>query len=144
MIELKEVTRDNFWDVISLEVAPEQNEFVASNAVSIAQAKVQPECLPYAVYSDEELVGFVMYCVDVDDNEYWLYRLMIDRKHQGKGYGKEALKIVLNNMKKDKSRNKIYLGVHLESKAAVGLYESLGFKFDGQVFGSEHIMVLDY
>lgn len=105
---------------------------------------MQPECLPYAVYSDDKLVGFVMYCVDVDDNEHWLYRLMIDKKYQGKGYGKKALTIVLDNMRSDKTRNKIYLGVHLESKAAVGLYKSLGFKFNGQVFGSEHIMVLDY
>jgi diamine N-acetyltransferase len=75
MITLKEITRDNFWDCISLEVSPEQVEFVTSNAVSIAQSKVQTECIPMAVYDDDLMVGFVMYCIDEDDSEYWIYRM---------------------------------------------------------------------
>ncbi len=90
MITLKEITRDNFWDCISLEVVPEQVDFVTSNAVSIAQSKVQPECIPMAVYDDDLMVGFVMYCIDEDDSEFWIYRMMIDKNHQSKGYGKKA------------------------------------------------------
>jgi diamine N-acetyltransferase len=143
MITLKEITRDNFWDCVSLEVAPEQSDFVASNAVSIAQSKVQPECIPLAVYDDDLIVGFVMYCIDADDSEYWIYRVMIDKTHQSKGYGKKAMKLLLEKIKEDKSHNKIFLGVHKESFAA-NLYKSFGFEFNGQVFGSEHIMRLDY
>jgi len=51
---------------------------------------------------------------------------------------------LIDLVKEDKSRNKIFLGVHKESIAAVKMYEGCGFKFDGQVFGSEHIMRLDY
>lgn len=144
MILLKEITRDNFWDVVSLEVAPEQSDFVTSNAVSIAQSKVQPECIPLAVYDDELMVGFLMYCIDEDDGEYWIYRMMIDKNYQSKGYGKKAMQLLLDKMKEDTTHNKIFLGVHKESVAAVKLYESFGFKFNGQVFGSEHIMSLDY
>jgi diamine N-acetyltransferase len=43
LISLQEITRENFWDCIELSVAEEQTNFVTSNAVSIAQAKVQPE-----------------------------------------------------------------------------------------------------
>lgn len=144
MITLKEITRDNFWDCVSLEVAPEQIGFVTSNAVSIAQSKVQPECIPMAVYDDDDLmVGFVMYCIDEDDGEYWIYRMMIDKNHQSKGYGKKAMELLLENIKEDKSRNKIFLGVHKESVAA-NMYKSFGFEFNGQVFGKEHIMRLDY
>lgn len=143
MITLKEITRDNFWDCISLEVAPEQTDFVTSNAVSIAQSKVQPECIPMAVYDDELMVGFVMFCIDEDDGEYWIYRMMIDKNRQSKGYGKETMKLLLDIIKKDKSHNKIFLGVHKES-IAVNLYKSFGFEFNGQVFGNEHIMKLDY
>jgi diamine N-acetyltransferase len=143
-MELKEITRENFWDVISLEVSEDQNDFVTSNAVSIAQSKVQPECIPLAVYDDNLLVGFVMYCIDEDDGEYWIYRMMVDKKYQSKGYGKKALKLLLDRIIDDKSHNKVFLGVHKESIAAVKLYESFGFKFTNQMFGSEHIMRLDY
>lgn len=144
MISLKEVTADNFWDIIALQVKDEQMELVTSNAVSIAQAKVQPECIPFAIYHQNTPVGFVMYCIDRDDGEYWIYRLMIDRNFQGKGYAKAAMKIVLEKIKQDKTKNKILLGVEEAIIASVKLYESLGFVFTGQKFGKEHIMQLDY
>ncbi len=144
MIALKEINRENFWDAISMEVTTEQDDFVTSNAVSIAQSKVQPECIPLAVYDDDLMVGFVMYCIDEDDGEYWIYRMMVDKNYQSKGYGKKSMELLLKRIKEDKSRNKIFLGVHKESIAAVKLYESFGFEFNGQVFGSEHIMKLDY
>ena len=144
MVTLREITTDNFWDVISLSVSPEQEKLVLTNAVSIAQAKVQPECVPLAVYSDEEPVGFLMYCVDRDDGEYWLYRIMIDHRHQGKGYGRQAMDQLIETIKTDKSRHRIYLGVHRDGGASVKLYESLGFAFTGDVYGEEHIMVMEY
>ena len=64
MVTLKEITAENFWDCIALRVSDAQADFVTPNAVSIAQAKVQPECIPLAVYSDDTLVGFAMYCID--------------------------------------------------------------------------------
>lgn len=144
MIQFKDVTTDNFWDCISLEVLKEQSEFVTTNAVSIAQSKVQEECITKVVYDDDTMVGFLMYCIDADDGEYWIYRMMIDHKFQSKGYGHKTLELLLDNIKKDTSKNKIYLGVHKESIPAVKLYKRFGFEFDGQVFGSEHIMKLDY
>ncbi|MEG1256553.1 GNAT family N-acetyltransferase [Clostridium sp.] len=144
MILFKEIDKENFWDCISLEVENGQVDFVTSNAVSIAQSKVQPECIPLAIYHDDTIVGFVMYCVDEDDDEYWIYRMMIDKNHQSKGYGKKALKKLLEIMQQDKSHNKVFLGVHKDSEYAVKLYRNCGFEFDGQVFGSEHIMRLDY
>lgn len=143
MITLKEITRENFWDCVSLEVAPEQVDFVTSNAVSIAQSKIQPECIPLAVYDDNLMVGFVMYCIDEDDSEYWIYRMMIDKNYQSKGYGKKSMELLLDKIKEDKSHNKIFLGVDKES-FAVNMYKNFGFEFNGQVFGTEHIMRLDY
>lgn len=144
MIQFKDVTTDNFWECISLEVLKEQSEFVTTNAVSIAQSKVQPECITQVIYDETLMVGFLMYCIDEDDSEYWIYRMMIDHKFQSKGYGHKSLELLLEQIKKDTSRNKIFLGVHLESIAAVKLYKRFGFEFNGQVFGSEHIMRLDY
>jgi diamine N-acetyltransferase len=144
LIQLREITRENFWDCIELSVNEDQNGFVTSNAVSIAQSKVQPECIPLAVYDDDLMVGFVMYCIDEDDGEYWIYRMMIDKRYQSKGYGKKAMSKLLEIIKEDKTHNRIFLGVHKESTYAVKLYRSLWFEFNGQTFGSEDIMVLNY
>lgn len=144
MIKFREITKDNFWECVQLSVSEQQRDFVTSNAISIAQSKVQPECIPLAVYDNDIMVGFLMYCIDEDDGEYWIYRMMVDEKYQSKGYGKQMLKKLLGLIKQDKTRNKIFLGVHKESISAVKLYERFGFYFNGQVFGNEHIMRLDY
>ncbi len=144
MISLKQVDTTNFWEVIDQSVAKEHENLVLNNAVSIAQAYVQPECIPLAIYKEDTLVGFAMYCIDTDDGEYWIYRFMIDQRFQGKGYGKLALESLINRIKEDKNKNKILLGVHLDGKAAVHLYQSMGFEFTGQVFGQEYIMELHY
>jgi diamine N-acetyltransferase len=144
MIALKKIDTENFWDIISLSLPKEQEELVVSNAVSIAQAYVQPECIPLAIYNDDTVVGLVMYCVDRDDGEYWIYRLMVDKAHQNKGYGRQAMDKVIETIKQDRTHHKIYLGVDINGGASVHLYEGLGFTFNGQVFGKEHIMVLEY
>ena len=137
MITLQEIHMEQFWDVIDLSVRPEQAEFCTSNAVSIAQSKVQSECIPLAIYDGETPVGFLMYCVDRDDGEWWIYRLMVDARFQGRGCGTAALALVLERMR-------VFLGVHRQAAAAVALYERAGFRFTGQVFGAEHIMRLDW
>ncbi len=143
MVTLRPIDKDNFWDIVSLEVDDNQRGFVTTNAVSIAQSKVQPECIPLAIYDDDTAVGFVMYCLDADDGEYWIYRLMIDRNRQGKGYAKTAMRQLLTEIARDVTRDRVVLGVHMESIPAVRLYQDLGFRFDGRVFGGEHIMVLE-
>lgn len=144
MITLKEITKENFWECIDLSVADDQTEFVTSNAVSIAQSKVQPECVPLAVYEGDTMLGFAMYCIDADYGEYWIYRLMIDKRYQGKGFGGQALDKLLDIIRQDKSHNKVFLGVHPESIAAVQIYQRAGFDFTGELFDSEHIMRLDF
>lgn len=85
-----------------------------------------------------------MYCIDRDDGNYWIYRLMIDKNFQGNGYAKEAMNLVINIIKADKSKHKILLGVNKDGDISVKLYERLGFVFNGQVFGKESIMQLGY
>lgn len=143
-IQLLPVDRDNFWEVISLEVGVAQRDYVLNNAVSIAQAYAQRELIPLVIYDEKTPVGFLMYCIDEDGGEYWLYRLMVDEKYQGRGYAMAAMTEILQTVQKDPARRKMFLGVDRESERAVGLYHSLGFRFDGQVFGKESIMLLEW
>ena len=144
MILLKEINRDNFHDVIKLSVSDEQKNYIASNIYSLAQAKVQPECIPLAIYNDEELVGFVMYCMDFEDKEYWVYRLMVDKKYQKMGYGREAMECLLKILSRDKNHRKVYISFEPENIIAKKLYEKMGFIPDGRVIDGEIVYFLNY
>lgn len=144
MITLKEIDRSNFFEVIKLSVAEEQNEFVATNLYSLAQAKAFPECVCLAIYHDDVLVGFTMYCIDEEDHEYWIYRLMIDNKHQSKGYGKAAMEMLIERIKEDIQHRVIYISFEPENVWAKNLYEKLGFEEDGRVIEGEVVYKLEY
>lgn len=62
---LKELTQDNWEDCIELKVHPEQENFVASNLYSIAEAQFIKGCVSLAIYNDDILVGFIMYKPDL-------------------------------------------------------------------------------
>ena len=87
-VSLREVTKDNLRDVLRLKVAPEQERFVASNAVSIAQAYFDRDAAWFrAVYAGDTPVGFVMLEVNPAKAEYFLWRFMIDQRFQKLGFG---------------------------------------------------------
>lgn len=144
MIQFKEIDRHNFRDVINLTVAEEQKEFVATNLLSLAQAKAYPECICQAIYDEDILVGFVMYCIDKEDDEYWIYRLMIDKEFQSKGYGKTAMQLLIERMKEDSERKLLYLSFEPANTVAKSLYEKLGFEADGRVIDGEIVYRLTF
>ncbi|WMM23382.1 GNAT family N-acetyltransferase [Tissierella sp. MB52-C2] len=144
MLKLIDVDSENFWEIIKLKVTKEQEEFVASNTFSIAQSKVQPECIPLAIYMDETPIGFLMYCMDSIDNEYWIYRVMIDTKYQSKGYGRQAMELLINRIKEDKEHRVIYISFEPENQWAKSMYESMGFTPDGRIVEGEIVYKLEY
>src|SRR4029453_17067293 len=101
-VRLEKVTARNWRAVARLKLAPEQKDLVASNLYSIPQSKFDPNAHPRAVYAGKELVGFLMYDVwetKEKTREASIYRFMIDRKHQGRGYGRAALARALDEIK---------------------------------------------
>lgn len=143
-LSLREITCDNFWKVVELSVTPPQQEFVASNAVSIAQAKVQTECVPLAVYLGGRPVGFVMYCLDRQEREYWIYRVMVDQRFQSLGIGRRALELLLTRIRADGQHHKVYISFEPTNHWARSLYERLGFVDDGREVEGETVYRLDY
>ena len=108
MLEFREIERHNFRDILKLSTTESQKFFVATNACSLSQAYAQPECVPLALYDGDTPVGFTMYGLDVEDTEYWIYRLMIDQHRQSKGYGRQALAMVLERIRQDKAHHRVY------------------------------------
>ena len=85
MIELRTITRDDWETCIDLKVARHQAHFVASNLYSLAQSRFLPGFRAVGIHHGGRMVGFALYGPDADDGHYWLYRLMIDRRYQGRG-----------------------------------------------------------
>lgn len=144
MLRLKEIDRHNFADIIGLSVGPEQQRFTVTPAFSLAQAGVQPECLPLAVYAGNEPVGFLMYGLDPDDRAYWIYRLMIDLRYQAEGYGRETLQLLLNRIQADPEHHAVFISTHPENIKAQALYESMGFYRDGRIIYGNIVYKLEY
>lgn len=126
----------------TLVVSAGQRDFVASNADSLLEADTNPDCVPFAIIADDAVVGFAMYALDPDDGNYWIYRLMVDHRHQGRGIGTAALHRLIELMAALPSCPRIVLGVDPDNTVARALYESAGFKPTGQVIGGEDVMCL--
>ena len=141
-VTLREINRDNFRQCVRLETFEEQKGFVSPNVFSIAQSKVEPNLAPYAIYDDEEMVGFIMYGPDSDEDCYVVMRLMIDKNHQGKGFGRAAMEEAIRRMKREPDCREIALSFAPENTNAERLYESLGFRRTGEVVEGEVVMRL--
>ena len=63
-ISLREVTRENFWAICNLKVHPSQEEYVATNVVSIAEAYFSKTAWLRAIYLGEVPIGFIMLSKD--------------------------------------------------------------------------------
>ena len=143
-IHLEKVTWDTANDIIKLKVYKDQKEFVASNAESFIDAyfgmkEDKINVFTYGIYLGKKPVGFIMFANNVPwaekyyglkDDYYYIWRFMIDKKYQGNGYGREAMKQVLELIKTYPSGKTDYcwLSYEPENEIARKLYLSLGFE----------------
>ena len=141
-ISLREITQDNFYACMRLSVRKDQ-PFVASNAFSVAESKIFPYWTTNAIYHDEEIVGFMMYTKNYEENELYLCRFMIDQKHQGKGYGKGALDKLREIAMSDENINKIKLSTNPTNENGIRIYEKFGFIDMKYMDHDEEVFVLD-
>ncbi|MGF7050816.1 diamine N-acetyltransferase [Paenibacillus sp. DS2015] len=127
-ISLKSIEKSNWEECIQLKVREDQEDNMASNLYSIAEVQFLNGFICKAIYLDEAMIGFVMYGMDPDDNNYWIYRFMIDERYQNNGYGKKALQLVVEeiNIQENKT-DKLLLGYSNSNETARRLYRSVGF-----------------
>ena len=144
MITLKEITRDNLDEVLALKVDDDQKSFVSTNAESLAQAYVYSEtAYPFAVYDGDMIVGFIMMGYYEAKEYYTLWKFMIDKRYQNRGYGREALTLGIGFLREHFEVSEIYTGVVPENIAAKNLYKSVGFKETGLMeFGMEEMRLV--
>ena len=132
MIHLEPITRENLDAVLALRVREDQRGFVSTPAESLAQAYVYREtAFPFAICAGGTVVGFIMLGYYEAKHYYTLWKLLIDREYQGRGYGREALRLGIDFLRDERRAEAIYTGVSPGNAAAKALYASCGFQFTG-------------
>ena len=162
MVHLEKIGHKNVWDIVDLKLFRSQKSFVADNMVSLVQAyslwDTETKAFPFAIYNDDKPVGFLMIgyneaaeydTFDVEPpksliNNYSLWRLMIDKRYQKRGYGREAVKLALDFIRTWPCGKAEYcsLSFEPENEVARKFYHSLGFVENGEMDGDEIVAVL--
>jgi len=142
-VSLREITEDNLVSIMRLAVDKSQEQFVAHNAWSIAQGTYSELAWFRAIYADDEPVGFVMLELNPAKPEYYLWRYMIDQNQQGKGYGRQALELVIEFVRQQPSATQLLLSYVPADGSAAPFYTKLGFVETGEVEDGENIMKLE-
>ena len=148
IINLEPIKDDNRDAVLALSVR-ENQPFVVTNEVSLRQADdtnaEQPGVArPFAIYADEKLVGFSMFVFNPEDEDeddrYWLWRFMIDRNEQGKGYGQAALQEIIKYFKEN-GADRLFLSTEPENELGLHVYHKAGFRETGIIDGGEAVLM---
>jgi diamine N-acetyltransferase len=127
-IHLRSITPDNYRKIINLKVSDEQVNLVAPNLYTLTQMQFKIQKTALGIYLDETPVGLIAY--DLDDYDIW--RLMIDYKFQGKGYGKQAVKRVIDLFKAHGKLKEVRTSAIIADNGPKRFYEKLGFRENGE------------
>lgn len=142
-------------DVLTLKVAPHQRNFVAENALAIAEAYAaereggKTQC--FVAYYKNNPIGFVSIALgsigakeekEWMRNSYCLWRIMIDMNYQGKGFSKELLTSVIKwcATKPLGEGDTIYTSCDGKNEGALSLYQTAGFEITGEKIDGEIVL----
>jgi diamine N-acetyltransferase len=148
LISLREITADTVRQITSLSVRPEQQRFVASNAISLAQALFSPEAWYRAIYADESPAGFVMLYDESlrtsppPQPQAMLWRFMIDMQFQGRGVGTAALEQVITHVRSKELFSSLLVSYVPAPGCPEEFYLRAGFKHTGRMDGGEIVLEL--
>ena len=154
-LKLIPINTDNYWEIGWLELKEEQKDYVGDNFKSMAYAYATVMEGKYAkafgIYDGDESIGFLLIghnsydfvgCPKTLKHSYDLWRIMIDKDYQGKGYGKSAAELLIKILKNANPNKPIKLAVDKNNTKAHKLYTSLGFKETIEKDGEDLVFVL--
>lgn len=158
MLKLKKINRNNIAEILKLEVFDNQKSFVATNNSSIIEAYIaiteNNHVFTFGIYKVDTPIGFLMIGYDVNSDDegapkiakgnYNIWRLMIDKKFQGKGFGKKAMDLALEfvNTFPCGTAKYCWLSYESDNDLARKLYKSVGFVETGEKYGEEIVAIL--
>lgn len=141
-VRLEAITQENLLAVLMLEVSPPQRRFVASNAISLAQAHVNPQMSCRAITVDGAPVGFVMLEPEPDGKTLYIVRFMIDHRAQGLGFGAKGLDLVIAHALAQPGIERLTLSYVAGDGSPQPFYARAGFRETGEIVDGEIVMEL--
>ncbi len=148
---IRQVKLKDFAALMNLQVNPEQVHFASSFEQTYPHRK--PHEHFYCIEIDKVLVGFFFFdCAYsrihtfANNKDLGLRNFFIDKAHQGKGYGKQALeKITMLAQGKYPEFTSLCLTVNKKNIAGYNLYIKAGYEdtknlYSGGDYGLQHIM----
>ena len=143
VVSLREITKETLRPFLKMKVAESQQNMVANNAVSIAQAHFEEKAWFRGIYADETPVGFIMLFDDPDKPVYFLWRLMVADGFQGMGYGRQAIAHLVDYVKTRPNATELLVSHVPELPGNPGpFYQKLGFEYTGEEDDGEVVMRL--
>jgi diamine N-acetyltransferase len=149
-LEFRPVTKENWQSLIKLKVRDGQQDFVSSNVYSIAESQFgfdeegHWDLFPYGLYLNDEPVGFAMTGLNINHSRFQglILRLMVDERYQGRGYGRQAMKVMTEMFLANENVRAVCISYAPENDPARKLYLSFGFVETGEMLESEVLAVL--
>jgi diamine N-acetyltransferase len=151
-LRAKIVTRDDVVPLIRLKVSSEQEALVAPNAATLAQAAYETGSIVLGLWDDSVPVG-LMALIDMatypwvepgdDPESAYIWRLMIDKSHQGKGFGSAALNLAADQAKAW-GHSRLTASVVDAETSAMPFYEANGFRKTGDLVDGELVIRRDF
>ncbi|MGF1689943.1 GNAT family N-acetyltransferase [Photobacterium kagoshimensis] len=130
-LRLQELNAANFYAICQLSVKQEQEGYVDTNAISMAEANFSDYVWMRGIYLNEAPVGFVMIDARPEENTFYLWRFMIDGDYQGAGLGRSAIQLIVNELKATFNAKELTTSVVPDNGGPQQFYESVGFKLTG-------------
>ncbi|HEL2072334.1 TPA: GNAT family N-acetyltransferase [Streptococcus suis] len=127
MIELREISDENFYDCLHIDSGISKEDYVDSVEFSLAEAwSLRPFSHPRAIYNGMDLIGYVsLYCKDRNGE---IINFVIDKQYQGKGLGRKAVEVCIDYLQTEHSVTQISLPVHEKHLEARKFWKKLGFQ----------------
>lgn len=141
-IKLHKITKEFESECTQLSVSSQQLDLVASNEDSLLHAANEPTSVPYGIFSEGIMVGFILFDNEIyKDGYYWILRFMIDERFQRKGYGKAAIEEVIKMLSARVDCKQIRVSHIPHNITANKLYKDLGFIETGELEGNGDIIL---
>ena len=152
-ISFAEISQKNVAPIVRMNPGAVGERMVATNGISIAQGTYSPNAWMRVVMAGETPVGFVMLFDPTLNIEaakaegealdmLYIWRFMIEFKQQGKGFGEQVMKLLIEHAKTMPAINELRLSYVLREGNAKPFYERCGFRETGKVTDGEMEMAL--
>jgi diamine N-acetyltransferase len=148
MVSLRPITDENRRAVEALRVAPGQERFVSSVVDSLTEATEEPagRAISWAVYAGETPVGFVMISDEVAPDSpgyipYYLWKLLIDHRHQRRGYGTATLDLIVEYFRARPGVDVLRTSAGEGEGSPIAFYERYGFERAGDVVFHDEVLL---